>query len=115
MAATLDDEGNITMFSGDDDFLYLANQDDSVLTMDLRFTIKPYNSKTNDDSDALYSVHDEIVFIDDDKKAVIPIAINTKRVRPGVYTYDIQSVENGYVDTLIKAKFTVVNDITKTI
>jgi len=113
---SIDEKGNITVYSGDDDTITLQySPARDISSYSLRFTVKPYNSVTTDDSDALLETDpSDVVFTDSGTIAVIPINVSSNRIPAGTYKFDIQNVNvDGKVHTYHSGKFIVTNDVTK--
>lgn len=113
---SIDDKGNITVYSGDDDTITLQySPAREISSYSLRFTVKPYDSTTTDDSDALLETDpSDVVFTDDGTIAVIPINVSSNRITAGTYKFDIQNITaNDAVHTYHSGKFIVTNDVTK--
>lgn len=113
---SIDEKGNITVYSGDDDTITLQySPARDISSYRLRFTVKPYNSITTDDSDALLEIDpSDVAFKDGGTIAVIPINVSSNRISAGIYKFDIQNITaNDEVHTYHSGKFIVTNDVTK--
>lgn len=113
---SIDDNGNITVYSGDDDTITLQySPARDISSYNLRFTVKPYNSVTTDDSDALLETDpSDVAFTGEGTVAVIPINVSSNRIPAGTYKFDIQNITvNNKVHTYHSGKFIVTNDVTK--
>lgn len=116
MGVNIDCDGNITVYSGDDDSVSVYYSDSRVVnTYDWFFTVKPTRSETTDDTDALLQIDpDDCSFYDSNTKVLIPINQHAHRIPAGKYKYDIQyKLASGNINTLISGKFIVTDDVTK--
>ena len=112
----IDSSGNLTVYSGDDDYITFKYKDSrDISTLNIFFTIKPLDSKTTDDSDALLSIDpSDISFITSGTIAVIPINQHENRIIAGKYKFDLQKVTSASsVHTIHAGIITISNDITK--
>ena len=101
---------HITLTRGDDEFIIIRVDGADDYTW--FFTVKPLDSETEDDTDALLLIDDADV-VKDDEKALIPIAKSDTPIEPGVYKYDLQYIKNDIVKTLMGGTYTVYDDVTK--
>lgn len=113
----VDKNGNITVVSGDDDYITLQKEPaEDLRNYEIWFTVKPFNSTRTDDTDAvLQSDNNNITFIDDGQTAIIPINNQDNRIRPDTYKYDLQ-IKNPItqIKTYTIGKYKVLDDVTKT-
>ena len=108
---------NLTYISGDDNALVLEFPDNrSISDYDIFFTVKPYNSTTTDDSDALLTVNStDCTFDTENNKIIVPTNYSTIRLDEGVYKYDLQlkNKNTGEIYTILIGKYKIINDVTK--
>jgi len=108
----------IEVYSGDDDNLAVHYSDDRSMSGELYFfTVKPLNSITTDDSDALLSKNPlNVTFIENNTMVLIPVNDSSIRIPYGTYRYDIQRKNTcNKIRTILSGLYKVTNDTTKRI
>ena len=100
----------ITVTRGDDENIIIHTPDADEYTW--FFTVKPLDSTTTDDSDALLKIDDEDV-TKDENTVLIPIAKSTVSIPPDKYKYDLQYIKEGKVKTLMGGEYIIYDDVTK--
>jgi hypothetical protein len=104
------------VYSGDDDYVTVYYSDGrDMSTEEYFFTVKPLNSVTIDDTDALLKKEpSDMIFIEENTQVLVPVNDSTQRIAYGNYRYDIQRKDvNGKIRTILSGTYKVINDTTK--
>lgn len=111
---------SITINQGEDgSFTYHKDGYPTINNLDFYFTVKPLNSNTTDDSDAVYQLNPEnVIFIDYDEEhpqsiAIIKVADSEILLNPDIYKYDLKEVNGDTEIVRLNSNYIVKQSITK--